>query len=181
MASGCGFFEFSGRHVDKPHYYYRKSPHILHEERLFHKQRLKEREIKLREDAITDELHCMPSEYIPLQDAARNLYEDLGEFDNQHKQILMAESGDTSPESVLQYFAITIAKKAQILGKKPPSDKLEKLNKQEMDDRGCVRIVDNNSAFWHYSKNRPEYVDLVVSKNDLPEILDWLKSQNRFG
>jgi len=118
------------------------------------------------------------SPYTPLSDAARNLYEDLREFDNQHAQILMAESFDNEPDGVLNYFAITISTHAEIFGKRPPSTKLEKLDQAEF---GRGQFAFGGDELRYYGNDAPRYIDLAVKSNELPKILDWLKTQNRFG
>ncbi len=44
------------------YFLYRKSPYVLHEERLFHKQGLKERELRLQESGTAENAHRKPTQ-----------------------------------------------------------------------------------------------------------------------
>lgn len=117
-------------------------------------------------------------EYMSLAEAARMLYEDLREFDKKHCQIIMAEGFRDKPGGVLNYFAITISAHAEVYGKRPPSTKLEKID-QDILNTGS--FDNDGNEFVQFGKKEPEFVGMAVKSNDLPRVLDWLKSQNRFG
>ena len=114
--------------------------------------------------------------YVPLSEAARSLYADLREYDNQHAQIINAESLSNEPDGVLIYFAAIISAHTEVFGKRPPSTKLEKLAQEET-NRG--RFINSGDGFVYHGKDKPAYIDMAVHSNSLPRILNSLKLQER--
>ncbi len=113
------------------------------------------------------------SPFIPLTEAARNLYEDLREFDKQHLHLKLAGSFNDLEDGVLNYFAIVIQQRTEVWGKKPPSTRLEVIG-QEQWGRGSFQ--NGGSAFHYYGNQQPDYVDMAVKSSDIPPILETLKS-----
>jgi hypothetical protein len=148
-------------------------------ERLLHKQHLKEREIKLREDAIADESHSAPAEYMPLSEAAQIAYEELRACGNS-AHVTMAERDSTATtEEILQYFSIAISKEVNVFGKHPPSTKLERLDRSEIDRKGI--LCDGGDTFKYYAQDKAKYVDIAIKRVDLESVIEKFKTVTRLG
>ncbi|MDH3221955.1 MAG: hypothetical protein OEO19_20685, partial [Gammaproteobacteria bacterium] len=116
----------------------------------------------------------LSARYIPLNEAATSLYGSLREFDKEHLHIKLSQTFDDKPNGIADYFAIFISQNADIYGKRPPSIILEKIDPNEW-SKGS--FVEGGKAFSYYQKDQSEYIDLVVKSNELPGLLDILKSQ----
>jgi len=115
---------------------------------------------------------------LSISEAARSLYGDLRAFDKRHWHVGLAEVFDDTEDGILTYFAICISLHAEIFGKRPPSNKLEKIDKAEW-QRGSFKKEGNE--FWYYHTKKPRYIEMVIYSSDLPSIFNILKSQNKLG
>lgn len=90
----------------------------------------------------------------------------------------MAESFRGTDDDVLDYFAIIIGSHGEIFGKRPPSTKLEMIEKDEF-RKGFFRK--NLSEFVYLSTDIPQFTELMINPKSLPKVLEWLKLQNLYG
>lgn len=114
--------------------------------------------------------------YLLLSEAGRTLYGDLREFDKDHWHVKLAESFDDMEDGILTYFAICISLHGEIFGKRPPSNRLEKIDQEEW-KRGHFK--DKGNEFWYFNTQKPRYIEMVVDSSDLLGILEILTSQTK--
>jgi hypothetical protein len=118
-----------------------------------------------------------PDDLIPLADAAKSLYEFArvkgSLLATAAEQISGSNNGNIvagTPEDVLDYMATYIGGKACIFGARPPSDKRELIQEEEV-KRGAFE-----SGALILKTNRHVFTDLAVARRDMQALVSYLES-----
>jgi hypothetical protein len=79
-------------------------------------------------------------------------------------------------QGILEYFATYLAKEIEILGKYPPSNKLEVIDPSEF-SKGTFK--DGGLTFHRHGENKPRITELTVRKIDLNRAIRQYKRTQR--
>jgi len=114
----------------------------------------------------------LPFGKVTLSDAARVAYERLrGTLWGTAAERLSVPRD--SAEGVLDFMAIAISKEARIYGCRPPSTRLEQIDKKEF-NRGTV--VGGGKVLNYYGDAGSAYVDLKIGRRDLRRAIKRMKA-----